>query len=270
MIGVGIAGGWALLILLGSCSPPALPGTPATTVDMVLVPAGPFIMGIDDPRASKDEKPARQVFLNAFHIDRHEVTTAQFAEFVSATGYRTSAEQEGQAEKTDRIDWRHPRGPCTDTLAIDLHPVVYISWHDAQAYCAWRGKRLPTEAEWEKAARGSDGRVWPWGNLFDHRANHWGSADGHEQTAPVGSYPAGASPFGAVDLAGNVWEWCADWYSGALPVGENPQGPATGQFKVLRGGSWINPPPILRSTNRFKLLPSERSGYVGCRCALSE
>lgn len=235
----------------------------------VFVPAGPFTMGIDHPRAT-DEKPSRPVYLSAFAIDRYEVTNARFAIFVAATGYQTDAEKHG-AERADGISWRQPHGP--GSTAAPSHPVVYVSWRDAEAYCAWRGGRLPTEAEWEKSARGPDGRLWPWGAAFAAgRANVWGVEDGYAELAPVGSFPAGASPYGALDLAGNVWEWCADWYDAdyyATAPTQDPQGPATGRFKVLRGGSWINHGPTLRSINRVEVLPVERSPYIGFRCARS-
>lgn len=235
----------------------------------VFVPAGLFTMGIDHPRAT-DEKPRRQVYLSAFFINRYEVTNARFAAFVAATGYQTEAEKRG-VEKADGISWRQPHGP--GAVAAPSHPVVYVSWRDAEAYCAWRGGRLPTEAEWEKSARGPDGRLWPWGAAFAAgRANVWGAEDGYAGLAPVGSFPAGASPYGALDLAGNVWEWCADWYDAdyyATAPTQDPQGPATGRFKVLRGGSWINRGPTLRSINRFEVLPVERSPYIGFRCARS-
>ena len=235
----------------------------------IVVPAGPFTMGIDHPKAT-DEKPSHQIYLSAFSVDRYEVTNARFAAFVAATGYQTEAEKSG-AEKADSISWRQPHGP--GSVADPTHPVVYVSWQDAHAYCAWRGGRLPTEAEWEKSARGSDGRLWPWGAKFAAgRANLWGTEDGYEQLAPVGSFPSGASPYGALDMAGNVWEWCADWYDAnyyATGPTKDPQGPETGRFKVLRGGSWINPVPVLRSINRFEVLPVERSPYIGFRCARS-
>ena len=248
---------------------PALLLAALVAAEEVVVPAGPFTMGIDHPRAT-DEKPSRRVYLSTFSIDRYEVTNAGFAAFVAATGYRTAAEERG-AEKADGISWRQPHGP--DSAAAPSHPVVYVNWQDAQAYCAWRGQRLPTEAEWEKSARGSDGRLWPWGVAFAaSRANLWGVEDGYAGLAPVGSFPSGASAYGALDMAGNVWEWCADWYDAqyyATGPTKDPQGPAAGRFKVLRGGSWINPGPTLRSINRFEVLPVERSSYIGFRCARS-
>lgn len=236
----------------------------------VMVPAGSFSMGTNHPQAT-DEKPSRQVELSTFSIDRHEVSNTHFAAFVAATGYQTAAEAADAPEAADGINWRQPQGPGSTT--DPNHPVVYVSWHDAQAYCTWRGARLPSEAEWEKSARGGDGRLWPWGSTFAAAmTNSWGTADGYAELAPVGSFPDGASPYGVLDLAGNVWEWCADWYAAdyyTTAPAKDPQGPATGQLKVLRGGSWINPGPALRSSNRFEVLPVERSPYIGFRCAHS-
>ena len=165
----------------------------------VQVPAGPFTMGTNHPRAT-DEQPSHQVEMSAFTIDRNEVDNARFAAFVADTGYRTAAEAEDAPETADGISWRHPQGP--GSTAIPEHPAVYVNWYDAQAYCTWRGARLPTEAEWEKSARGNDARLWPWGSTFDaKRANHWGLEDGYAGLAPVGSFPEGASFYGALDLA---------------------------------------------------------------------
>src|SRR5262245_30976232 len=200
---------------------------------MVLVPAGEFIMGSEEAAYYDIAKPRHQVYLDAFYIDKYEVTNARFQQFVQATGYRTQAEREGGGKirtgaKTwaDVPDatWRAPRGKGSSIAGLEAHPVVQVSWHDAKAYCTWAGKRLPTEAEWEKAARGTDGRLYPWGNEFDGtRVNfcdrncpfEWKDAavdDGFRSTAPVGSYEAGKSPYGAYDMVGNVWEWVADWY----------------------------------------------------------
>jgi len=219
---------------------------------MVLVPAGPFLMGsdADDP----DEAPQHQVDLPAFEIDLFEVTNAQFAAFVEVTGYQTDAEKGGEA------GWHgfYAEGK-------DNHPVVKVSWNDAVAYCQWLGKRLPTEAEWEKAARGTDGRVYPWGNEWDaSRLNSYQS--GYRGTTPVGSFAGGVSPYGVFDMAGNVWEWTADWY---LPYpGSSYQDPYFGEKnRVTRGGGWFEEPPQVRTSNRNCTTPTAANDDLGFRCA---
>ncbi|MBC7249820.1 MAG: formylglycine-generating enzyme family protein [Anaerolineae bacterium] len=220
--------------------------------DMVLIPAGPFIMGsdTDDP----DEAPQHEVDLPAFEIDLFEVTNAQFAAFVEATGYKTDAEKAGES------GWR---GFYTE--GKDNHPVVKVSWNDAVAYCQWLGKRLPTEAEWEKAARGTDGRIYPWGNEWDPaRLNSYQS--GYRGTTPVGSFADGVSPYGVFDMAGNVWEWTSDWY---LPYpGSDYQDPYFGEVnKVTRGGGWFEEPPQVRTSNRNCTAPTAANDDLGFRCA---
>ena len=272
--------------------------------EMVLVPAGEFIMGSapDDiasllrrnPKANgailKDEIPKHRVFLEAFYIDKYEVTNARFQQFVQATGYRTQAEREGGGKirtgaktwaQVPDATWRSPRGKGSSIAGLEAHPVVQVSWHDAKAYCTWAGKRLPTEAEWEKAARGPDGRLYPWGNEIDGtRANfcdrncpfEWKDAavdDGYRSTAPVGSYEAGKSPYGAYDMAGNVWEWVADWYDAKYyrrSPARNPQGPTSGTQVVLRGGSWLYTAPDFRATERAGVPPDRRNENIGLRC----
>ncbi|MCR4406904.1 MAG: formylglycine-generating enzyme family protein [Anaerolineae bacterium] len=235
---------------------PVVGETPAATTqpasDMVLIPAGPFIMGSDAD--DRDEAPQREVDLPAFEIDLFEVTNAQFAAFVAATGYKTDAEKAGEP------GWR---GFYTE--GKDNHPVVKVSWNDAVAYCQWLGKRLPTEAEWEKAARGTDGRIYPWGNEWDPaRLNSYQS--GYRGTTPVGSFAEGVSPYGVFDMAGNVWEWTADWY---LPYpGSDYQDPYFGEVnKVTRGGGWFEEPPQVRTSNRNCTSPTAANDDLGFRCA---
>jgi formylglycine-generating enzyme required for sulfatase activity len=272
--------------------------------EMVLVPAGEFIMGSAadeitsllhrDPKAKgailKDEMPKHRVVLDAFYIDKYEVTNARFQQFVQATGYRTQAELEGGGKirtgvttwaDAPNANWRAPRGNGSTIAGLEAHPVVQVSWHDAKAYCTWAGKRLPTEAQWEKAARGPDGRLYPWGNALDGtRANfcdrncafEWQDAavdDGYRSTAPVGSYEAGKSPYGAYDMAGNVWEWVADRYNAKYyqrSPARNPRGPTSGTQVVLRSGSWLYAAPSFRATERAGVPADRRNENIGIRC----
>lgn len=268
-----------------------LPTRAVDGMPLVYVPAGEFVMGSPPDRGNDQEHPQHPVYLNAYWIDQLEVSNQQFQRFVDATGYQTDAERQGFGfvagqtglDMLPGADWRHPQGPDSDIAERMRHPVVQVSWHDAQAYCTWAGARLPTEAEWEKAARGNDGRLFPWGNVPDaSRANFCDRScpnhtpeqsldDGFARSAPVGSFPAGASPYGALDLAGNVAEWTADWYGADYyshsPV-HNPTGPDSGEGKVLRGGSWRNPllPSTYRNAGNPDLL---RLDFVGFRCATS-
>ena len=263
--------------------------------EMVLVPAGEFWMGNSQAevasaigeckkggvaedackRIFEVEQPRHRVVLDAFHIDRYELTNALFERFVRATSYRTTAEREGSGYvwqnrlvKVDGAEWRKPKGPgLWGPSAPANHPVLQVSWHDADAYCKWAGKRLPTEAEWEKAARSADGRRYPWGEEWDaSKANNDKSA-----TKPVGSYPSGVSPYGAHDMAGNVSEWVADWfdkdYYQRSPE-QNPQGPASGDYKIRRGGTFVSFIwMLLRTARRVPDSPNIRLNDQGFRCA---
>ena len=241
-------------------TPTALPATITWQKDgktMVLVPAGEFLMGSTDADtdADSDEKPQHKVYLDAFYIDQTEVTNAEYKRFVDATGHRAPDH------------WTNGQIPA----GLENHPVVYVSWEDANAYAQWAGKRLPTEAEWEKAARGTDGRIYPWGNTWDSAKCNSGDG-GPGKTTPVGSYPAGASPYGALDLAGNVWEWCADWYGEGYyqtSPANNPRGPDSGSYRVLRGGSWIINRGDIRAADRLRFDPGLRDYNLGFRCCLS-
>jgi serine/threonine-protein kinase len=264
---------------------------------MAYVPAGTFWMGSDDsdPGAYDDEKPQHGVTLDAFWIDRTEVTNAMFARFVADTDYETDAEKRGSSfmydptsnerEELAGADWQHPYGPSTSLDGLDKHPVVHVSWNDAAAYCRWAGKRLPTEAEWEKAARGTDKRFHPWGDTFDGGLPNfcdvncefdWKDGawdDGYAKTAPVGSYRDGASPYGALDMAGNVWEWVADWYAEdyyGMSPDHNPQGPNPVQWRVVRGGSWTESGRVVRAANRGATTPYVANDDGGFRCVRSD
>ncbi len=248
-------------------------------MEQVFVPAGVFIMGadMDDKEAIASEKPAHEVYLYAYWIDRTEVTNSQYALCVSA-GVCQPPTAFGQ-ERVNSIHYEWYYG----NPEFDNYPVIYVDWDSALTYCEWAGRRLPTEAEWEKAARGTDQRWFPWGNKnvrstfvnladrntrFDHSYNL--VDDGYTDTAPVGSYPDGASPYGAYDMAGNVWEWVSDWYSKTYysesPF-ENPTGPVSGTHKALRGGSYNNSNWSIRTTMRSYLGHLYAYGYVGFRCS---
>jgi serine/threonine-protein kinase len=203
-----------------------------------------------------DEQPPHQVDVPEFQIDLFEVTNAQYAAFVEATGYQTEAEQAGSS-RSWRDDWGEGK---------DNHPVVRVSWNDAIAYCQWAGKRLPSEAEWEKAARGAQAFLYPWGN--DYVAGRSNGRDtGIRGTVAVGSYGEGASPYGVFDLAGNVREWTSD--PGYLPYPGNsiPSTYYGEEFRVLRGGGWFDDPPDLRTTRRNPTSPTAANRDIGFRCA---
>ena len=262
--------------------------------DMVLVPAGDFWMGSTEMEAAAAkreceslgesecregfdrETPRRRVVLDGFHIDRFEVTNARFERFVRATSHRTTAEREGhglsfqqgdggwQFVKIDGAHWRMPQGPSSSTHPD--HPVVQVSWNDADAYCRWAGKTLPTEAQWEKAARGTDGRRFPWGESWEAGRGNGGML--HHGPVPVGRFPLGASPYGVADMAGNVLEWVADWFDATyyrrLPE-RNPRGPDSGTQRSLRGGAWWSV-VFLRTAHRSHTEPETRADAFGFRC----
>jgi formylglycine-generating enzyme required for sulfatase activity len=221
---------------------------------MVLVPAGPFPMG--STMGEADELPVHQVYLDAFWMDQHQVSVGHYARFLDATAQEAPP------------DWI-----IMNRSQHQKRPVVNVEWADAAAYCAWAGKRLPTEAEWEKAARGTDGRTYPWGN--EHPTKFFANVNreqwnNHSALTPVGAYEEGKSPYGIYDMAGNVWEWVSDWYDPDYyqysPV-KNPTGPPRGQSKVIRGGSWGSSPASLRSADREIHVPSFRGLGTGFRCA---
>ncbi|MBU6480569.1 MAG: formylglycine-generating enzyme family protein [Nitrospirae bacterium] len=226
--------------------------------EMVSIPAGPFIRGTD--HGGFDEQPQRTLVLDTFAIDRYEVTNFQYQQFVEATGHRKSGPPSRYAKNMSKM-----RG-------IN-QPVVYVSWEDAEAYCRWKGKRLPTEAEWEKAMRGTDGRLWPWGNVEQPNGANWARVrDGHDVTASVGSVLTDKSPYGVMDGAGNVMEWVADWYAESYfkeAPEQNPQSPEYGTFRVLRGGGYATTGGDIRITSRSKMVPDFRDETIGFRCAVS-
>ena len=235
-----------------------------TGIELIRIPAGPFLYGSSnvDTMARDNEKPQRTIDLPEYWIGRYPVTNARFARFVQAKGYRTTAEQQGSGwawtgGKWDEVkgaDWRHPRGPESSIDGKDEHPVVQVSWDDAKAFCDWAGLALPTEEQWEKAARGTDGLVWPWSNdpPTDKHCNCNGNVG---DTTPVGRYsPLGDSPYSCADMAGNVWEWTGSWY-------------AEGATRALRGGSWHSDVRDSRAAYRLNLFPVYWNFNVGFRVA---
>lgn len=326
-----------------SASGEMLSGPPAgavTPTGMVWIPGGEFRMGSNDALSWNDEKPPHQVFVDGFWIDEHEVTNRQFAEFIQATNYVTTAEKAPTVEEilansppgtpappaevlvpgslvftppehavpldnvaqwwvwTPGANWKHPEGPGSNIDDRLEHPVVHVSWDDATAFAKWAGKRLPTEAEWERASRGGlDGKQFVWGDAppseTSPQANLWNGqfphkntlADGHLRTAPVKSYPPNG--FGLYDTSGNVWEWCQDWYDRELyakrpklAVTRNPQGPDRShdptqpyqQLRSQRGGSFLCNDSYCsryRPSARHGCSPDTGMSHVGFRCAKS-
>ena len=235
---------------------------------MVAVPAGPFTMGRDD--GEPDERPAHTVQLPAFRIDRVPVTNADFAVFLNAVGVRGEGGQR-LYDDDDRDARVHRRGARWVVEAgYESHPAVEVSWHGARAYCAWRGARLPTEAEWEKAARGTDARRYPWGNEApDPSRARYGS--GWNATVPVGVHPRGASPYGVLDAAGNVWEWVSSAYR-AYPwrADDGREDASADAVRGTRGGGHDSPPGAITATQRGRTLsraPDAGHHNIGFRCA---
>ncbi len=260
------------LTLTLTLTPTATTAAPSGPAGMVWVPAGTFLMGSNPDhvqqatewcdcgkRRFEAELYMRDVHVSAFYIDKYEVTNRQFQAFANATAYQTDAEKKNEA-RTWRTEF---------TAGKEGHPVIWMSWNDANTYCKWAGKRLPTEAEWEKAARGTDARLWPWGNTWDNKRLNMAEG-GRKTTTQVGSFADGASSYGALDMAGNVWEWVNDWYGfGYYQSGENhdPKGPEGGEDKGLRGGGYNNAIYDVRTANRHK---GGATGYApdhGFRCA---
>ncbi|MBI3609362.1 MAG: SUMF1/EgtB/PvdO family nonheme iron enzyme [Nitrospirae bacterium] len=273
--------------VLGGCvfMTPAVPNPRSATpmTPMVYVPGGSFLIGSTD-RDGKigfeigvDELPQQKMYVRSFYIDRYEITEAEYLQFLKATG---SKKYPGYWKEAGRED-SFPEG-------YETYPVSDVDWFDAVEYCRWAGKRLPTEAEWEKAARGTDGRLWPWGNRFEPgRANtletsaRWKSPEGQEHygvkgwKAPVGSHPEDLSPYGVYDMAGNVREWTATVYR-SYPGNTARAVSGSGSFKIIRGGSYLTDAAFSRTAARLAVLPTvgprEADGWhsdytYGFRCA---
>jgi sulfatase modifying factor 1 len=302
-------------------TPSALPFEPTPSIQkksrkpslesMIFLEGGQFLMGTDDQEGfpADGEGPVRSIRLNPFYIDACTVSNAQFLEFVQDTGYVTDAEKFGWSyvfhlfvsEKArsavkqaipnlpwwlavEGAYWKQPEGPGSNIEDRMNHPVVHVSWNDATAYCQWAGKRLPTEAEWEYAARGGlVQKRYPWGDVLkpdgEHRCNIWqgkfpvknNASDGYIGTAPVDAFPPNG--FGLYNVSGNVWEWCSDWFSPDFHITgprENPTGPPTGDAKVIRGGSYLCHKSYCnryRVAARSKNTPDSSTGNIGFRCA---
>jgi len=267
---------------------------------LVYIPAGEFTAGYAEGELAGVPNEGLQftehaVYLDGYWIDLTEVTNDMFAKFVAETNYATDAEKRGSGyvalpavywQEVEGASWKNPRGPEAGLEGLGEHPVVQVSWNDAQAYCAWAGRRLPTDAEWEKAARGTDRRIHPWGNdapggdtanlpdltfkeyiQFDFLKPDFD--DGYAFTAPVGSYPKGTSPYGILDMSGNAWEWVNDFATveyAKNPEAKNPTGPEWAEIHVIRGASWdieYGATAVHREIN----WPDKSSASLGFRCA---
>lgn len=289
-------------------SEPTLAANGATE-GMILLAGGPFLVGSEDRFSypADGEGPIREVEVSPFWIDAFAVSNADFAEFVEATGFVTEAERFGWSfvfagllpdhfpptrgvaqapwwRQVERASWRRPDGPQSKITERMDHPVVHVSWNDAHAYCGWTGKRLPTEAEWEFAARGGlQGKAFPWGDELEpdgeHRMNVWQGAfpventadDGHYGTCPVGAFPPNG--FGLHNMTGNVWEWIADWFHPSYRAADerrDPKGPPQGSHKVQKGGSYLCHESYCR---RYRVAARQgntadsSTGNLGFRCA---
>lgn len=259
----------------------SIKGRAPSPTDMILIPAGWFEMGSNDGGSA--EKPMHRVYIDAFYIDYYEVTNEQFCRFLNEKG--NQEENGGKWLNIDSEDCliEYSDGKYCPKSDYTNHPVLGISWYGARAYAKWAGKRLPTEAEWEKAARGGlVGKKRPWGDLISHDDANYasytagirlptGGRDKWERTSPVGSFPPNG--YGLYDMAGNVWEWCSDWYDANYYKNSperNPQGPLSDTYRVIRGGGWMNPAEYIRCSFRYRVAPTYTNPVLGFRCVLSE
>ena len=234
---------------------------------MALIPEGSFAMGV--PKAARDggvdERPNHEVFVDGFYMDIYETTNGRYLEFVTETGHRVPQ----HPTDSTRGLWQGNMMPASVTNL----PVINVDWFDAEAYCRWAGKRLPTEAEWEKAAKGDNDWRFAWGDIeptTEHANFNQIGWRGESTLAQVGGYEKGKSPYGVYDVAGNVWEWVSDWYQVdyyAQSPTHNPQGPETGKYKALRSSGWQGETPQMRVFTRIKSLPNDRNNSTGFRCA---
>jgi eukaryotic-like serine/threonine-protein kinase len=242
--------------------------TSKTPEGMVKIPAGWFYMGCvpGDSKCDDNEKPRKRVYLDAYYMDVHETRVLEYQECVQAG----VCEKPRTRSDSQYCNWGYSnRGD---------HPINCVNWQSAKTFCEWKGKKLPTEAQWEKAARGSDGRIYPWGDasptchytVFDSSRGHGGDGCGKDRTWPVMSKEPGRNPFGLFDMAGNVYEWCEDWYDdnyySRMPK-RNPLNRTKANFRVIRGGSWISFPRGMRVSNRYWIVPPYGSKLMGFRCS---
>lgn len=258
---------------------------------MVLISAGPFIMGSTWEHSNPDQKPIHEIYLDDYYIDKYEVTNENFQTFIEAGGYekRQFWSEKGwqwyQNHVKKRQELAYHLSGHSDLNLVSVRPnsfsrayfnqlkqpVTGVNWYEAQAYAKWAKKRLPTAAEWEKAARGTDKRIYPWGNTFDWSNLFLPTSYGRRVNL-VGSIPDNASPYGIMDMAGSVWEWTADWYSDSyysISPRKNPKGPSNGNRKELRGGFWGSNRRQFRCSYRYAGVPEQRFLSIGFRCARS-
>jgi formylglycine-generating enzyme required for sulfatase activity len=256
-------------------TPTLAPGaTQISSIDqmvIVYIPAGEFLMGSTemDTGVDYDEFPQHMVYLDAYWMDQTVITNAMFASFLNEMGNQVEGRVTWLDASDEDVLIYQADGVWQPYSGYEQHPAVEVTWFGAQAYCQWAGRRLPTEAEWEKAARGSDERIYPWGDEIDCDRAQYANCGGG--LLPVDSKPAGASPYGALGLSGNTWEWVADWYADDYyensPT-ENPPGPVDGQTRVLRGASWEYDWKHLRAANRRHNGPAVSMHDYGFRCVM--
>jgi formylglycine-generating enzyme required for sulfatase activity len=256
---------------------PSIGDTKVSEIDgmvQVYVPAGSFLMGTSDEATEwqPNEFPQHEVYLDAFWIDQTEVTNAMFAMFLNSLGNQSEGNLPWLDVGFAEVHVHEQGGVWIPDSGYEQHPVLGVSWHGANAYCEWAGRRLPTEAEWEKAARGSDGAIYPWGNaaptcdLVNYKECYGGPTE-------AGSHPDGASPYGAFNMTGNVSEWVADWWDRdyySNSPSSDPQGPPEGEHRILRGGFWDYYPGFTRAAVRMVSLTWKAESFSGIRCAISE
>ena len=267
-------GAVAFVLAFAGCA--STPDATSTHTDMVEIPAGSFMMGSDIENDKEwgdtDEAPVHPVYLDAYWIDRYEVTAADFAEFLN----RHPEESRRYLETRSAVTVEYVDGRYRARVGRERWPANRVSWYGADAFCREQNKRLPTEAEWEKAAKGTDARPFPWGDTYPNNDlatfRRPFSRYGFDVMKPVDGLAAGRSPYGVHHMAGNVWEWVADWYDPAYydySPPRNPQGPETGVGKILRGGNWYFKAYYMRTTYRFNEHPDAFNVWQGFRCASS-